>query len=78
MNSIHQFPSKISKESKKTVLLCQPPAVAKEDKIRQLEFAKVLLARPQLLSDILWSDESYFSLEGTVNRHNCRLYNKGV
>ena len=35
---------------------------------------QALDADPQLLNEILWTDEANFHLNGEVNRHNCRYW----
>jgi hypothetical protein len=37
-------------------------------------FANWLLGSPDKIPKILWSDESYFSLNGMINRHNCVIW----
>ena len=46
-------------------------SITEEDKTKRLEFSKWVLANPELIHDIFWTDEAYFSLNGLVNRHNC-------
>ena len=46
--------------------------------VKRQEFCETMLAlfdeNPRLVDIILWSDESKFMLNGTVNRHNCCYY----
>ena len=44
-----------------------------ESKARRVEFCEWLVGSDSM-SDILWSDEAYFSLNGEVNKHNCRVW----
>lgn len=50
-------------------------ALSDDDFDRRVEFCTTFLAKldqePGLLDNIIWSDESFFKLNGTVNRHNC-------
>lgn len=43
------------------------------DKVKRLQFATWLMEQDSI-SDILWSDESNISLDGNINRHNCRIW----
>ena len=49
-------------------------SITEEDKTKRLEFSKWVLANPELIHDIVWTDEAYFSLDGLVNRHNCVIW----
>lgn len=49
-------------------------AISEEDKLKRLDFAKWILENEEILPNILWSDEAYFSLDGLVNRHNCVIW----
>ncbi|GFS52244.1 uncharacterized protein TNCV_4849801 [Trichonephila clavipes] len=48
------------------------------DREKRLTFASTFLARVEVDASwpwkILWSDEAYFHLCGTVNTHNCRIW----
>ena len=55
------------------IQLCQ--AITEDDKIKRLDFAYWVLQNQELLKNVLWSDEAYFSLDGMVNRHNCVIWN---
>lgn len=44
------------------------------DKENRLKFARWLLENMHLIQNIVWSDEAYFSLDGTINRHNCAVW----
>ena len=44
------------------------------DKPQRLQFAHWLLNNQNILSNILWSDEAYFTLYGVINTHNCRIW----
>ncbi len=44
------------------------------DKIYRKEFAQWLLDDLALLPKILWSDEAYISMDGSISRHNCRIW----
>lgn len=50
------------------------------DTAKRIEFANWALAKieedPQWLLNILWTDEAHFSLHGTVNTHNSRIWAK--
>ena len=52
--------------------------LSEDDFDRRIETCETLLQRfdedPSLIHRILWSDESTFTLAGTVNRHNCVLW----
>ena len=51
-----------------------------DDAAKRMEFANWALSEleenPQWLISILWTDEVHFSLHGTVNTHNCRMWLK--
>ena len=49
-------------------------AITEDDKVKRLAFAEYLLAHEEIIENILWSDEAYFSLDGTVNTHNCVIW----
>ncbi len=40
----------------------------------RVQFANWAKTNEYLMKDVLWSDESYFSLDGMVNRHNCVIW----
>ena len=44
------------------------------DKVHRLEFANWLLTNEDLIQRILWSDEANFTLDGSINRHNCVIW----
>ncbi|GFX34552.1 uncharacterized protein TNCV_3657901 [Trichonephila clavipes] len=48
------------------------------DREKRLTFALTFLARVEVDASwpwkILWSDEVHFHLSGTVNTHNCRIW----
>ena len=44
------------------------------DTEKRLEFCEWFNKNEYSLPDILWSDECYFSLSGTLNTHNCRIW----
>ena len=50
-------------------------ALSDDDFQKRLDFCSTMLAKfdqdTRLVDKILWSDESQFMLNGTVNRHNC-------
>lgn len=46
------------------------------DKEKRLMFADWLERNEDKLPNILWSDESIFSLNGTIHRHNCRIWSE--
>jgi len=52
--------------------------LSEDDFVKRQEFCETMLAlfdeNPRLVDIILWSDESKFMLNGTVNRHNCFYY----
>ena len=35
-----------------------------------------LKENPQWQLSIMWTDEAHFSLHGTINKHNCRIWTK--
>lgn len=41
---------------------------------KRIEFSKWLLHYKEIIENVLWSDESYFSLDGVINRQNCRWW----
>ena len=43
---------------------------------KRVAFADFILNDPGIVSNILWSDEAYFSLDGVINRHNCVIWGK--
>jgi len=45
-------------------------ALHEDDYSKRLAFAHWVKDNIASLNDIIWSDEAYFSLDGTVNRHN--------
>ena len=45
--------------------------ITTSDKQHRLEFANFILSNQNLIPQILWSDESNFSIDGSINRHNC-------
>lgn len=47
-----------------------------DDKMARHAFANWLLGSPDKIPKILWSDESYFSLNGMINRHNCVIWSE--
>lgn len=49
-------------------------SITAEDKTKRLDFCKWVLDNPELMHDIVWSDEAYFSLDRLVNRHNCVIW----
>ena len=49
-------------------------ALSDDDKERRVTFARFLLSGAVDLESILWTDESYFSMAGHVNRHNCIVW----
>ena len=49
-------------------------ALIEEDRGRRVKFADWIIENQNLLNDILWTDESYFCLDGCVNRHNCVIW----
>lgn len=53
-------------------------ALQEEDLENRIEFAQQELARINInqmhLSQLTWSDEAHFHLDGGVNRHNCRYW----
>lgn len=57
---------------------CKVQELSDEDFTRRKEFCLTMLAlfneNPSMVDKIVWSDESKFMLNGTVNRHNCCYY----
>ena len=51
-------------------------SLRQDDKRQRVQFAQWLLEHPEIIPNILWSDEAIFSLDGTVNTHNCRIWGK--
>ena len=49
-------------------------ALIEEDRGRRVKLADWIIENQNLLNDILWTDESYFCLDGSVNRHNCVIW----
>ena len=49
-------------------------ALEPADKRKRCELASWLLDNQNVIDDIVWSDEAYFSLNGIVNTHNCRIW----
>ena len=51
--------------------------LSEDDFDRRLETCDTLLQKladdPNFVDNIIWSDESKFTLDGYVNRHNCDL-----
>ena len=48
--------------------------LSNRDKQQRMDFANFILSDPVLLESILWTDESYFSLSGSVCKHNCVIW----
>lgn len=44
------------------------------DCVARMNFANWMLRNHELLENVLWSDEAYFSLDGVVNKHNCVIW----
>lgn len=53
-------------------------ALEDNDKPQRLAFAQWLLSQSEKIPIILWSDEANFSLDGTVNTHNCRIWSSSL
>ena len=53
----------------------QVQELSEDDFDRRVEFCETMLAKfnqnDRLVNKIIWSDESQFMLNGTINRHNC-------
>lgn len=49
-------------------------ALSKHDMEKRIEFAHFMLSQEVDLESVLWTDESYFSLSGTVTRHNSIIW----
>ena len=47
--------------------------IKESDKQVHLEFSNWLLQCQSLWHNIIWSNEAYFSIDGTVNKHNCTI-----
>ena len=45
-------------------------AITENDKIARLQFVNWLADNGDIVDRIVWTDEPYFSLDGTVNSHN--------
>jgi hypothetical protein len=43
------------------------------DMPQRRRFAQWFLANQTLIPKIMWSDEANFSIDGTINTHNCRI-----
>ena len=41
---------------------------------KRLQFSQWIRENAAYVPNILWSDECNFSLDGTINRHNCRIW----
>ena len=48
-------------------------ALESADKTKRCEFARWHLDNQNVIDDIVWSDEAYFSLDRIVNAHNCHI-----
>jgi len=48
--------------------------ITEDDKISRVEFASWMLDNWSKIDQVLWSDESTFSLDGRINRHNCVIW----
>lgn len=48
--------------------------ITDDDKPKRMEFAQWIIENESVLPNVLWSDEAYFSMDGTVNRHNCVIW----
>ena len=48
-------------------------SLRQDDKRQRVQFVQWLLEHPEIIPNILWSDEAIFWLDGTVNTHNCRI-----
>ena len=57
---------------------CAAIELSDDDFDRRHEFCQSMVdrieAEPAILNKIIWSDESEFKLNGTINRHNCRYW----
>ena len=57
---------------------CAAIDLSDDDFDRRQEFCESMIdrinAEPGILDKIIWSDESEFKLNGTINRHNCRYW----
>ena len=49
-------------------------ALSESDKKKRVDFAQLMLSDEIDLESVLWTDESYFSLSGTVTRHNAIIW----
>ena len=49
-------------------------AITENDKIARLQFVNWLADNDDIVDRIVWTDEAYFSLDGTVNTHNCVVW----
>jgi inhibitor of nuclear factor kappa-B kinase subunit alpha len=49
-------------------------AIPSDEFPRRKEFAEWLLSQPELIDNVLWSDEAIFTLDGYVNTHNCVVW----
>ena len=47
-----------------------------DDRRQRVQFAQWLLEHTEIIPNILWSDKAIFSLDGTVNTHNYRIWGK--
>ena len=41
---------------------------------QRMEFSQLIIEDINMLDDILWTDEAYFSTDGFVNRHNAVIW----
>jgi hypothetical protein len=48
--------------------------ITQEDRVDRVQFSQWMLENQRILTDVLWSDEAYFSLDGHVNRHSCIIW----
>ena len=49
-------------------------SITEADKQARIQFCNWVLNNRELIPHVLWSDESYFTLDGLVNRHNCIIW----
>ena len=45
-----------------------------DDTVARVQFTTWILQNQHILDRIIWSDKAYFSLDGTVNCHNCIIW----
>ncbi|GAA54382.1 hypothetical protein CLF_102678 [Clonorchis sinensis] len=50
--------------------------ITEEDKEQRVTFANWLLGNEEIVPNILWSDETNFSVDGIINKHHCVIWSR--